>query len=110
MVSQVNGLLKLSADTTSEWRAFPKWMLETGGAANGEVPMVHKVHGSKTGIVEALSEEVKTQVAAQNGMIVMDACQGRNLDKDLSEAVDAGIIVLFTGSKFLDLAEISMCF
>jgi len=68
--------------------------------ANGEIPMVHKVHGSKTGIVEALSEEVKTQVAAQNGMIVMDACQGRNLDKDLSEAVDAGIIVLFTGSKF----------
>ena len=39
MVSQGNGLLKLSADTTSEWRAFPKWMLETGGAANGEVPI-----------------------------------------------------------------------
>lgn len=39
MVSQGKGLLKLSADTTSEWRAFPKWMLETGGAANGEVPI-----------------------------------------------------------------------
>jgi beta-glucanase (GH16 family) len=39
MVTQGNGLLKLSADTTSEWRAFPKWMLETGGALNGDVPI-----------------------------------------------------------------------
>lgn len=37
MVSQSNGLLKLSADTTNEWKAFPKWILETGGANNGEV-------------------------------------------------------------------------
>ncbi|MEJ6589974.1 MAG: glycoside hydrolase family 16 protein [Crocinitomicaceae bacterium] len=39
MVSQDKGLLKLSADTTSEWKAFPKWILETGGAANGEVEL-----------------------------------------------------------------------
>jgi len=37
MVSQSNGLLKLSADTTSEWRSFPKWILETGGANKGDV-------------------------------------------------------------------------
>lgn len=39
MLSQSNGLLKLSADTTHEWRAFPKWILETGGATNGRVPI-----------------------------------------------------------------------
>ena len=39
MVSQQNGLLKLSTDTTSQWKAFPKWILETGGAANGEVAL-----------------------------------------------------------------------
>ncbi len=28
MVEQSNGLVKLKIDTTSEWRAFPKWMLD----------------------------------------------------------------------------------
>ena len=37
MVSQTGGLLKLSADTTSEWRTFPKWVLETGGAYDDAV-------------------------------------------------------------------------
>ena len=37
MVSQSEGLLKLSTDTVSEWRAFPKWVLETGGAFENDV-------------------------------------------------------------------------
>jgi hypothetical protein len=41
---------------------------------NDEIPIVHSVFGSKTGITEDFPHHVKDQVAAMNGMIVVDAC------------------------------------
>lgn len=67
---------------------------------SGTVPVVHTVYGSKTGITHELDEETHDKVKSLNGVLVVDACQGRFRDSMLTELLDSNAIVLITGSKF----------
>ena len=67
---------------------------------SGEVPVVHTVYGSKTGITHELDEETQKMVQKMNGVQVVDACQGRFRDSFVNEVLAAKSIVLITGSKF----------
>ncbi|MCB2073269.1 MAG: hypothetical protein H6917_06895 [Novosphingobium sp.] len=66
-------------------------------------PLVHVVHGSKTGLVlphlddvDALSRRFGTEVA-----FVVDACQARITTEAVHDYLARGIIVFVTGSKFM---------
>lgn len=72
-------------------------------ARRGARTLVHLVHGSKTGLVlparqdcEALSREYGDDV-----LFVVDACQARITGRAVRRYLDAGMIVLLTGSKFM---------
>lgn len=67
---------------------------------SGEVPVVHTVYGSKTGITHELDEETQKIVQKMNGVQVVDACQGRFRDSFVNEVLETKSIVLITGSKF----------
>lgn len=67
---------------------------------NGTVPVVHTVYGSKTGITHELDQDTYEKVQSLNGILCVDACQGRFRDSMLKELVDINAIVLITGSKF----------
>jgi len=41
---------------------------------NNEVPIVHTVWGSKTGIVEKINDKVSSLVSGLGGLMVVDAC------------------------------------
>lgn len=71
--------------------------------ADGQHPLVHIVHGSKTGLVlphlddiDRLSERFGDHVS-----FVVDACQARITSNALADYLARGIIVFLTGSKFM---------
>jgi hypothetical protein len=64
------------------------------------VPIVHSVFGSKTGICQPLDSDLATQVESMNGLLVVDACQGRFEIDWLNDVLRNNAIVLITGSKF----------
>ena len=67
---------------------------------NGEIPILHSVFGSKTGICQFHVKEFKDQVQQMGGFMVVDACQGRFDKQFLKDLIDDQIITLITGSKF----------
>ncbi len=71
--------------------------------AGGQHPLIHIVHGSKTGLVlphlddiDALSERFGDRVS-----YVVDACQARITSDAIADYLARGIIVFLTGSKFM---------
>ncbi|MFK7927231.1 MAG: hypothetical protein AB8H79_03535, partial [Myxococcota bacterium] len=74
----------------------------TRACVPGTTVVIHLVAHSKTGlrapsmdVCAALVEEFGEQVA-----VLVDAAQGRLAPRDIRAALDAGFMVLFTGSKF----------
>ena len=71
--------------------------------ASGRHPLVHVVHGSKTGLV--LPDLATTdRILARHGnrvSIAVDACQARIEGPAIKAYLDRGAMVLMTGSKFM---------
>lgn len=71
--------------------------------AEGQHPLIHIVHGSKTGLVlphldaiDALNDRFGDRLS-----YVVDACQARITSAAIADYLDRGIIVFLTGSKFM---------
>jgi hypothetical protein len=71
--------------------------------AADQFPLVHIVHGSKTGLVLPRLEDVDALRARFGDDVgfVVDACQARITSQALREYLARGIIVFVTGSKFM---------
>lgn len=68
----------------------------------GQVPLVHVVHGSKTGLILPDVEDIDRLRARWPQLsFVVDACQARITADQLRGYLDRGITVLVTGSKFM---------
>jgi hypothetical protein len=67
---------------------------------DGSVPIIHSVAGSKTGIVEQFPSEFLQKVEQMNGLVVVDACQGRHCNDFTKQCLESNACLLFTGSKF----------
>lgn len=69
----------------------------------GRFPLVHVVHGSKTGLVLPHLDDID-RLRARFGndvAFVVDACQARITTAAIHEYLARGIIVFLTGSKFM---------
>lgn len=69
----------------------------------GRFPLVHVVHGSKTGLVLPHLDDID-RLRARIGndvAFVVDACQARITTAAIHEYLARGIIVFLTGSKFM---------
>ena len=66
-------------------------------------PLVHVVHGSKTGLVLPHLDDVDALRArfGENVAFVVDACQARITAEAVHDYLRRGIIVFVTGSKFM---------
>lgn len=66
-------------------------------------PLVHVVHGSKTGLVLPHLDEIDALVARFGASVsfVVDACQARITTPAIHDYLKRGIIVFLTGSKFM---------
>ena len=70
-------------------------------AAEGSVPIVHSVLGSKTGIVQPFPQaDFGKMEPTRDAFVVIDACQARFKKAHLHELLEKGAFVLITGSKF----------
>jgi hypothetical protein len=71
--------------------------------AAGQHPLVHIVHGSKTGLVLPHLEHVDMLAARFGDQVtfVVDACQARITTPAIHAYLERGIIVFLTGSKFM---------
>jgi hypothetical protein len=71
--------------------------------AMGQRPLVHIVHGSKTGLILPELPEIDALLAEYGGQVslVVDACQARITSEALHAYLDRGAIVFLTGSKFM---------
>jgi hypothetical protein len=71
--------------------------------ASGLHPLVHIVHGSKTGLVLPHLDEIDALIAQFGGQVsfVVDACQARITSSAIHDYLARGIIVFLTGSKFM---------
>ena len=71
--------------------------------AAGLHPLVHVVHGSKTGLVLPHLDEIDALIArfGDNVSFVVDACQARITKPAIHDYLKRGIIVFLTGSKFM---------
>jgi hypothetical protein len=71
--------------------------------ANGLHPLVHIVHGSKTGLVLPHLDEIDALIARFGTSVsfVVDACQARITTPAIHDYLQRGIIVFLTGSKFM---------
>ena len=69
----------------------------------GRFPLVHIVHGSKTGLVLPHLDDVDALRTRFNKDVafVVDACQARITTKAVHDYLARGIIVFLTGSKFM---------
>ena len=69
----------------------------------GEFPLVHIVHGSKTGLVLPGLADVDNLIGRFGDRIgfVVDACQARITEQAVRDYLARGIIVFLTGSKFM---------
>lgn len=70
--------------------------------ANGRRAVVHVVHGSKSGLTLPAIDDVERLVAAHGEAmtVVVDACQLRISPAVVRRYLEAGCVVLMTGSKF----------
>lgn len=70
---------------------------------HGRFPLVHVVHGSKTGLVLPQRDEVDILRArfGEDVVFVVDACQARITGRAIGRYLDRGMIVFITGSKFM---------
>ena len=68
-----------------------------------QFPLIHVVHGSKTGLVLPHLDHVDAlQARFGDGVLfVVDACQARITSQALRGYLDRGMIVFVTGSKFM---------
>jgi hypothetical protein len=66
-------------------------------------PLVHIVHGSKTGLVLPHLDEIDALIARFGDRVsfVVDACQARITTGAIHDYLARGIIVFLTGSKFM---------
>ena len=66
-------------------------------------PLVHVVHGSKTGLVLPHLDEIDALIAhfGSDVSFVVDACQARITTPAIHDYLNRGIIVFLTGSKFM---------
>ena len=66
-------------------------------------PLVHVVHGSKTGLVLPHLDEIDALIARFGASVsfVVDACQARITTPAIHDYLKRGIIVFLTGSKFM---------
>jgi hypothetical protein len=66
-------------------------------------PLVHVVHGSKTGLVLPHLDEIDALMALfdKGVSFVVDACQARVTTSAIHDYLARGIIVFLTGSKFM---------
>jgi hypothetical protein len=71
--------------------------------AAGLHPLVHIVHGSKTGLVLPHLDEIDALIARFGVKVtfVVDACQARITTGAIHDYLQRGIIVFLTGSKFM---------
>ena len=71
--------------------------------AAGLHPLVHIVHGSKTGLVLPHLDEIDALIARFGDKVsfVVDACQARITTPAIHDYLKRGIIVFLTGSKFM---------
>ncbi len=71
--------------------------------ASGQHPLIHIVHGSKTGLVLPHLDEIDSLQAHFGDRLsfVVDACQARITSAAIAAYLDRGIIVFLTGSKFM---------
>lgn len=74
-----------------------------GALAAGRYPLVHVVHGSKTGLVLPHLDDIDRLQARFGGEVafVVDACQARITTQAIHDYLARGIIVFLTGSKFM---------
>ena len=71
--------------------------------SSGLHPLVHVVHGSKTGLVLPHLDEIDALIArfGSDVSFVVDACQARITTPAIHDYLKRGIIVFLTGSKFM---------
>lgn len=71
--------------------------------SKGLHPLVHIVHGSKTGLVLPHLDEIDALIARFGASVsfVVDACQARITTPAIHDYLKRGIIVFLTGSKFM---------
>ncbi|MBK6707584.1 MAG: hypothetical protein IPG54_08885 [Sphingomonadales bacterium] len=71
--------------------------------AEGRYPLVHVVHGSKTGLVLPHLDDIDRLKARFKGDVafVVDACQARITTQAIHDYLARDIIVFLTGSKFM---------
>jgi hypothetical protein len=90
------------AHTSAELVAAMTAMVE---AAHGEdhFPLIHVVHGSKTGLVLPHLDDVDAlrDRFGDGVLFVVDACQARITSQALRDYLNRGMIVFVTGSKFM---------
>ena len=74
-----------------------------GALSAGLHPLVHVVHGSKTGLVLPHLDEIDALIARFGSGVsfVVDACQARITTPAIHDYLKRGIIVFLTGSKFM---------
>ena len=75
----------------------------TAALAKDQFPLLHIVHGSKTGLVLPHLDDVdwlRTKFGADLTFVV-DACQARITTEAIHAYLERGIIVFITGSKFM---------
>ncbi len=75
----------------------------TDALSAGLHPLVHVVHGSKTGLVLPHLDEIDALIArfGSDVSFVVDACQARITTPAIHDYLQRGIIVFLTGSKFM---------
>lgn len=69
----------------------------------GKFPLLHVVHGSKTGLILPHLDDIDALVARYGDSIgfVVDACQARITSPAIAAYLRRGAVVLLTGSKFM---------
>ncbi len=74
-----------------------------GALDKGRYPLVHVVHGSKTGLVLPHLDDIDRLKAqfGDNVAFVVDACQARITTQAIHDYLARDIIVFLTGSKFM---------
>lgn len=70
---------------------------------DGQHPLIHIVHGSKTGLVLPHLDDIDrlTERFGDRVSFVVDACQARITSNAIAAYLTRGIIVFLTGSKFM---------
>jgi hypothetical protein len=71
--------------------------------ADGLHPLIHIVHGSKTGLVLPHLDDIDALITrfGNDVSFVVDACQARITSAAITDYLSRGIVVFLTGSKFM---------